>query len=161
MNNLDPKAIQAQVISDVLAERQRQDAKWGQQDNDPFIYLAVLVEEVGELAQSILHCRFGGHAAASLRTEAIHTAAVALALVECLDRGLWVEKDESDEIIKLRTALMHYTTATGVESWGMQELFDDGKVARQALGLPEPTPKELAEQLGEPYFEQRQDEATE
>jgi len=31
----------------------------------------------------------GGPAARGLRDEAIHTAAVALALVECLDRGLW------------------------------------------------------------------------
>jgi len=44
---------------------------------------------VGELAQAALHARFGGPAARGLREEAIHTAAVALALVECLDRALW------------------------------------------------------------------------
>lgn len=44
------------------------------------------------------------------------------------------ERDEA------RDALMHYTHATAVRSWGMQELADDGAVARQALGLPEHAP---------------------
>lgn len=82
-------SVQERAVADVLAERWRQDAKWGQQDHDPFTYLAVLTEEVGELAQAALHTKFGGRAAAGLRTEALHTAAVALALLECLDRGLW------------------------------------------------------------------------
>ena len=77
------------ALASVLAERERQDAKWGEQNNDPFVYLTVLMEEVGELAQAALHTRFGGHAAAGLREEAVHTAAVALAIVECLDRGKW------------------------------------------------------------------------
>jgi len=77
------------TLEAVLSERARQDAKWGQQDHDPITYLAVLTEEVGELAQAALHARFGGPAADGLRMEAIHVAAVALAIVECLDRGLW------------------------------------------------------------------------
>lgn len=77
------------AILSIIAERTRQDAKWGEQNHDPFTYLAVLTEEVGELAQAALHTRFGGPAAEGLRTEAIHVAAVALAIVECLDRGLW------------------------------------------------------------------------
>jgi len=78
-----------QALQDILAERARQDAKWGEQNHDPFTYLAVLIEEVGELAQAALHRQFGGHAADGLRTEAVHTAAVALAIVECLDRDKW------------------------------------------------------------------------
>lgn len=77
------------AVDDVLAERARQDARWGEQNHDPFTYLAILVEEVGEMAQAALHARFGGPAAVKLREEAIHTAAVALAIVECLDRGKW------------------------------------------------------------------------
>lgn len=77
------------ALESVLSERARQDAKWGEQNNDPFCYITVLVEEVGELAQAALHTRFGGPAAAHLREEAVHTAAVALAIVECLDRGKW------------------------------------------------------------------------
>lgn len=77
------------AIKDITAERERQEEKWGQQDNDPFTYLTVLSEEVGELAQAALHARFGGKAADGLYTEAVHTAAVAMAIVECLNRDLW------------------------------------------------------------------------
>lgn len=77
------------ALGAVLRERARQDAKWGEQNHDPITYLVILTEEVGELAQAALHARFGGSKASGLREEAIHTAAVALAIVECLDRGLW------------------------------------------------------------------------
>lgn len=77
------------ALKSVIAERARQDKLWGEQNHDPFTYLAVLVEEVGELAQAALHTKFGGDAAAGLREEAVHVAAVALAIVECLDRGKW------------------------------------------------------------------------
>jgi hypothetical protein len=86
---VDRESVQHRAVSDVLKERWRQDAKWGEQNNDPFTYLAVLSEEVGELAQAALHTKFGGHAAEGLYTEAVHTAAVALAIVECLLRGKW------------------------------------------------------------------------
>lgn len=36
-----------------------------------------------------VHARFGGQAADGLRTEAIRVAAVALAIVECIDRDKW------------------------------------------------------------------------
>lgn len=77
------------ALSDVLHERVRQEEKWGQQDHDPFTYLTVLGEEFGELCQAALHTRYGGHAASGLRDEAVQVAAVALAIVECLDRSLW------------------------------------------------------------------------
>jgi len=77
------------ALQDILAERARQDEKWGEQNHDPFTYLAVLTEEVGELAQAALHTRFGGPNASGLREEAVHVAAVALAIVECLDRNTW------------------------------------------------------------------------
>lgn len=80
----------SEALQSVLNERDRQDAKWGEQNHDPFTYLTVLTEEVGELAQAALHTRFGGSKAAGLREEAVHVAAVALAIVECLDRGKWV-----------------------------------------------------------------------
>ena len=77
------------ALESVLAERVRQDAKWGEQNHDPFAYLTILTEEVGEFAQAALHTRFGGPAAEGLREEAVHVAAVALAIVECIDRGTW------------------------------------------------------------------------
>jgi len=77
------------ALADVLAERDRQDAKWGEQNHDPFTYLAILSEEVGEFAQAALHLRFGGEAQNKFRHEAVHMAAVALAMVECIDRKKW------------------------------------------------------------------------
>lgn len=79
------------ALSDVLAERQRQDAKWGEQNHDPFVYGAILTEEVGEFFQAALDTRFGGKDGGldKVRNEAVQVAAVALAIVECLDRGKW------------------------------------------------------------------------
>lgn len=83
------------ALRDVLAERKRQDAKWGEQNHDPFLYLTILGEEYGETCQAALEARFRKtpeqRAAwmANLRNEAVQTAAVALAIVECLDRGRW------------------------------------------------------------------------
>jgi NTP pyrophosphatase (non-canonical NTP hydrolase) len=77
------------ALRDVLLERARQDAKWGEQNHDPFCYLTVLVEEVGEFAKAALDARFGGPEAEHLRDEAVQMAAVALAIVELLDRDKW------------------------------------------------------------------------
>lgn len=77
------------AIKSVLAERARQDSKWGEQNHDPFTYLTVLVEEVGEYAEAALHHRFGGPKADGLYTEATHVAAVGLAILECLERQKW------------------------------------------------------------------------
>jgi NTP pyrophosphatase (non-canonical NTP hydrolase) len=92
----DITAAQGRILDDVLAERDRQEAKWGEQNHDPFTYLTILMEELGELAEAALHARFGGPAADGLRNEAIQTAAVAVAIVECLDRGKWSWRDDVD-----------------------------------------------------------------
>ena len=86
---------QITALRDILLERQRQDAKFGEQNLDPMLYLTVLTEEVGEIAKAILDIRFGKDTLAHLREEAVQTAAVALAFVECLDRGKW--KDAGGE----------------------------------------------------------------
>jgi NTP pyrophosphatase (non-canonical NTP hydrolase) len=77
------------AIAAVVAERARQDAKWGTQNHDPFLYLNILMEEVGETSQAALDLRFGKGTLQHLRDEAVQAAAVALAIVECLDRGKW------------------------------------------------------------------------
>lgn len=40
-------------LDDVLAERLRQNAKWGPQHHDPIVWLAILAEEVGEAAREL------------------------------------------------------------------------------------------------------------
>lgn len=79
----------AAALTSIICERQRQDEKWGEQNHDPFTYIAVLIEEVGEFAQAALHHRFGGREAFGMRQEAVQVAAVALAIIECIDRAKW------------------------------------------------------------------------
>ncbi len=87
MPNETQKNLQAQVLADVATERARQEAKWGEQNHDDFIYSAILGEEVGEAAQAVLHDKFGGKSAGTLEEELIQVAAVAVAWVECIRRN--------------------------------------------------------------------------
>lgn len=88
--------IQERALKDVLRERARQDEGWGEQNHDPQTYLSILIEEVGETAKEANDLRWwqangGGRddIRARLYEEAVQTAAVALAIVECLLRGKW------------------------------------------------------------------------
>jgi NTP pyrophosphatase (non-canonical NTP hydrolase) len=80
------------ALADVVAERASQDAKWGEQNHHPLVWLGILTEEVGELARSMLAEQFPTYQHGinvhdhTVRHEAIQVAAVAIALVECLDR---------------------------------------------------------------------------
>lgn len=47
-----------QVLQEVLKERERQEAKWGQQNHSPADYLMILGEEVGEANKAALEVRF-------------------------------------------------------------------------------------------------------
>lgn len=71
----------SKVIDEVIEEQKRQYEKWGEQNHDPFKYLSILVEEVGEVAKAILE-----HDTEMIGIELIQTAAIAVSFVECLDR---------------------------------------------------------------------------
>ena len=73
------------IILEVKDERERQNNKWGEQNHDSYTWLAILVEEIGELAQAALHNSFGGEAKGTLRTELLHTAAVAIQWLEDIE----------------------------------------------------------------------------
>ena len=83
--------IQKKVLSDILCEREGQELKWVEQNHDPYTYLAILLEEVGEYARACLQTQFGGKHGGldKMRTEAVQVAAVATAIIECLDREKW------------------------------------------------------------------------
>lgn len=74
------------VLEEVGFERAAQNAKWGEQNHDDFIWSAILGEEVGEVCKAALHDRFGGEEAGGQREELLQVAAVAIAWVECIDR---------------------------------------------------------------------------
>lgn len=71
---------------EILKERDRQDEKWGEQNHDDYTFLAILTEEVGELAQAILHDQFGGKVAGTTKVELVQVAAVALQWLEAMER---------------------------------------------------------------------------
>lgn len=73
---------QANAILHVVAERRKQFEKWGKQHHSPEWWLAILMEEVGELAECILHGEFGGPEAKNRGKELVQVAAVALAMLE-------------------------------------------------------------------------------
>jgi NTP pyrophosphatase (non-canonical NTP hydrolase) len=84
------------ALQALIAERQRQDAKWGEQNHEPQFWMGILMEEVGELAQAVNETVFdngekerakGGYV--NMRAEAVQVAAVAVAFVEMLDRRYW------------------------------------------------------------------------
>lgn len=80
-------------LQSVIAERQRQGEKWGQQDHDPTVWMGILGEEFGELCQAVNETHFnngpeerekGGYE--NMRSEAVQVAAVAVSFIEALDR---------------------------------------------------------------------------
>lgn len=93
MTDKSPALIAAEnAIHAVIQERLRQDQLWGEQNHDPFSYLAILVEEVGEVAKAALKLSLEKDSTSAyehLHEEAVQVAAVALAIVECLERKKW------------------------------------------------------------------------
>jgi NTP pyrophosphatase (non-canonical NTP hydrolase) len=88
------EAVSGGPLDAVIEERIRQDAKWGEQNHEPLKWLSILMEEVGELALAVNETIFdnGTDARAkggliNIRREAVQCSAVALALVECIDRN--------------------------------------------------------------------------
>jgi len=81
------------VFEQVAKERQSQDKKWGEQNHHPMEWLAILGEEVGEANKAALEAHFAGYDRTgnldNYREELIQGAAVAVAMVECLDRDKW------------------------------------------------------------------------
>lgn len=79
-----------EIYALINAERERQNAKWIRPDGwlDPdSIKLTVLVEEVGEVAQDVLHTLHDppGYTSPALRAELVQVAAVAVAWLEMME----------------------------------------------------------------------------
>ncbi len=95
MTLADIPDIQAGIIVEAILERNRQDEKWGVVNHHPDKWLAILVEEVGEVAKAGLevyptHQRLVAFDQASKewRTELVHVMAVAMAAIEYHDKEL-------------------------------------------------------------------------
>lgn len=79
--------VQASAMADVLEERARQFEKWGEQNHKLSLFHAILSEEVGGLAAEILELELNENQTDNLRVEAVQVAAVALQIIERIDRG--------------------------------------------------------------------------
>ncbi len=89
------------IMEEIRHERQRQDEKFGIQDNKPIEWIAILTEEVGEASKEAVDHHFGkGDVDYTLkagdnlqrirlenyRTEMLQVAAVAIHAIESFDR---------------------------------------------------------------------------
>lgn len=72
------------VADDVLDERIKQNIKWGKQNHPYTVWLAILMEEVGEVAQAMQEgsAHHKKSDASDLYSELIQVAAVATAIAE-------------------------------------------------------------------------------
>jgi len=70
------------IVKFIMAERVRQDEKWGEQNHDVYKWLAILGEEVGEANKAALDNDYS-----ELMQELIQIGAVTVAMIESLERN--------------------------------------------------------------------------
>ena len=81
------------ILWELSRERRRQDEKWSVRDQHPMEWLSILGEEYGEACRAANEGHWENKGYANYRKELIETAAVAIAAIECLDRGKWNKKE--------------------------------------------------------------------
>ena len=69
------------IVMDLSAERIRQDMKWGEQNHDDDRWLAILTEELGEIARAL-----NEHDDENRNEELVQVAAVCVAWLEAIGR---------------------------------------------------------------------------
>lgn len=90
------------ILNEIRVEREKQNSKWGEQNHSIIEWQAILMEEVGEAAKEATDFHFKNKAEPyytgnfedrqkqrlkDYRKELIQTAAVAVQMIECLDRN--------------------------------------------------------------------------
>jgi len=77
-------SIRNAVLNQIVNERLKQDAMWGKQRHDYGTWLAILIEEVGEVAQAMQEgsAHYKESDAGDLYNELIQVTAVATAIAE-------------------------------------------------------------------------------
>ncbi len=82
------------ILLSIVAERHRQDIKWGEQNRPGLKWLAILVEEIGEASQALVESVIALHESPTaspnwddqLEKELIQSAAVIVSWLECRAR---------------------------------------------------------------------------
>jgi len=97
------------ILKEIQNERKRQNEEWGEQNHTPIEWVSILTEEVGEVAKEAVDYHFKNpvknyHAyfpsmeqaqedrIREYRKELIQVAAVAVQMIECLDRNSSIKK---------------------------------------------------------------------
>lgn len=91
------------VLNEIRKEIERQNFKWGEQNHNPVEWIAILTEEVGEASKEAVDFHFHNpvdkahtilpntieqkNRLQRYRTELIQVAAVAVQMIECVDRN--------------------------------------------------------------------------
>lgn len=78
-------------------ERERQDSRWGEQDHDPITWMSILTEEVGEAAHAANENKWNEQSLDDFKNEMVQVAAVAQAIIECLERASLRADDEGKQ----------------------------------------------------------------
>jgi putative component of toxin-antitoxin plasmid stabilization module len=73
------------ILTEIMNERTKQDAKWGVQKHHPAWWYVILGEEFGEVGRGIFELK--EDMGANYREELVQVAAVAVAMIESFDRG--------------------------------------------------------------------------
>ena len=86
--SIDPSL--KRVLDDVIAERERQDERWGVQDIHDWERISIIGEEFGEVAKAANEANFQSSPKrgdrTELRSEAVQLAASVVDLVQAIDR---------------------------------------------------------------------------
>ena len=76
------------AINEIIAERNRQDEKWGEQNHHPLMWFSIIGEEYGEMCHAYNEFTFDEQYAhlEDMQKEAIQIAACCVAMIECIQR---------------------------------------------------------------------------
>lgn len=95
----DPMPPLHKVLGEVEQERLKQNKKWGEQNHHPAEWLMILGEEVGEANKAALETNFKypeNDGWKSYREELVQVAAVAIAMIESVDRNQLKNQAQSE-----------------------------------------------------------------
>lgn len=103
------KMKREEILKEVSEERNRQDLKFGEQNHTPIEWVTILVEEVGEVSKDALEHHFAAKkginnkdpekSLKNCRKELVQVAAVAVSMIESLDRNE-LKPEEEEEVFK-------------------------------------------------------------
>ena len=75
------------IFKSIIKERIRQHSIWGEQNRTPAEWISILGEEFGEVCKEVQENFLNNKSLDDYRTELIQVAAVAVQMIECLERN--------------------------------------------------------------------------